>query len=350
MKLLELDPKSHYLKLRIDGEDDLWDLYNVLYKGDRLIGRTTREIKEGSSSKRRSMFLEVKIEWAELQPMANRLRVHGIVTAGPEEFDVLGKNHTISISSGDEIAIYKDESWIDMDIRRLKDAERRVTTSIMICAVDSEDFAAAKLMNYGLDILEKISIDYHIKGTPELEGKYKSSKLQMLAKEIIQKSGSIKARKVIIAGPAFLKEQVRRAVLDINPAINIDLMDTSYGGVKGIYEVVKKGALQELLREFDIVEEDRLMEEFNRRISKDGAVLYGIKDIEEASKIGAIETLMVSNDVLHSSDLEIRRRTISLMEDVERKKGKVKIFMAEHNTKIWLKSLGGIAALLRFKV
>jgi stalled ribosome rescue protein Dom34 len=59
---------------------------------------------------------------------------------------------------------------------------------------------------------------------------------------------------------------------------------------------------------------------------------------------------MVSNDVLHSSDLEIRRRTISLMEDVERKKGKVKIFMAEHNTKIWLKSLGGIAALLRFKV
>lgn len=350
MKLLELDPKAHYLKLRVDSEDDLWDLYNVLYKGDRLIGRTTREIKEGGSSRRRSMLLEVRIEWAELQPMTNRLRAHGIVTAGPEEIDVLGKHHTISVSSGDEVAIYKEESWIEMDIRRLKDAERRVTTSIMISAVDSEDFAAAKLMNYGIDILETISVDYHVKGTPELEGRYKSSKLQMLAKEIIQKSDSIHAAKVIIAGPAFLKEQVRQAVLDARPDMNIDLMDTSYGGVKGIYEVVKNGALQELLKEFNIVEEERLMEEFNRRISKDGNVAYGIRDVEEASRVGAVETLMVSNDTLHSSDLEGRRRTISLMEDVEKKRGKVKIFMAEHNTRIWLKSLGGIAALLRFKV
>jgi len=59
--------------------------YNILYKGDVVIGKTTREVKTQTSSWRRPVTLTLFVEWAEMQPMTNRLRIHGTVIESPED-------------------------------------------------------------------------------------------------------------------------------------------------------------------------------------------------------------------------------------------------------------------------
>ncbi|MEM2320004.1 MAG: mRNA surveillance protein Pelota, partial [Candidatus Bathyarchaeia archaeon] len=68
MKVLEINLKKGFVKVIPETLDDLWHLYNIIYKNDEVYAYTTREIKSDerySRSKRGervSVFLGVKVE------------------------------------------------------------------------------------------------------------------------------------------------------------------------------------------------------------------------------------------------------------------------------------------------
>ena len=45
LKILLKDIKHDVMKVELRNIDDLWALYNVIQKGDRVVGKTTREVK-----------------------------------------------------------------------------------------------------------------------------------------------------------------------------------------------------------------------------------------------------------------------------------------------------------------
>ena len=45
MKILEMNLKKGFVKVVPETLDDLWHLYNIVYRGDEVYARTTREIK-----------------------------------------------------------------------------------------------------------------------------------------------------------------------------------------------------------------------------------------------------------------------------------------------------------------
>ena len=68
MKTLSFNAKKGVMKLIPNDRDDLWVLYNVVQRGDRVYAKSSREIKlvfEGArptEGKRISMFLGIQVE------------------------------------------------------------------------------------------------------------------------------------------------------------------------------------------------------------------------------------------------------------------------------------------------
>jgi len=85
---------------------------------------------------------------------------------------------------------------------------------------------------------------------------------------------------------------------------------------------------------------ERVLEE----IAKEGPVAYGPKEVEEAVRSGAVETLLVLDPLLREKDLE------AMMNAVESSRGKVMVVSEHHEAGKKLEALGGMAALLRFRL
>lgn len=75
---------------------------------------------------------------------------------------------------------------------------------------------------------------------------------------------------------------------------------------------------------------------------------YGIRHVERANEAQAIETLLVTDSLFRSSDIQERKRYVKLVESVKDQNGTVKIFSSLHVSGEQLAQLTGVAALLRF--
>ena len=57
---------------------------------------------------------------------------------------------------------------------------------------------------------------------------------------------------------------------------------------------------------------------------------YGIKHIEAANEADAIDTLLIADSLLRSTNLSERKRYVKIVENVRAKNGQVKIFSTMH--------------------
>jgi protein pelota len=71
-------------------------------------------------------------------------------------------------------------------------------------------------------------------------------------------------------------------------------------------------------------------------------------DVENATRMGAVEKLVLADAILREASDERRLLVEDLMKDVEHKGGNIVIVSAENESGAKLIALGGIAALLRF--
>jgi protein pelota len=73
-------------------------------------------------------------------------------------------------------------------------------------------------------------------------------------------------------------------------------------------------------------------------------VAYGKADVENASNAGAVENLLVLDNMVRKEEIE------NIMNLVENTGGKVMVVSSEHEGGKQLGALGGIAGLLRYSV
>ncbi len=79
-------------------------------------------------------------------------------------------------------------------------------------------------------------------------------------------------------------------------------------------------------------------------ISTNGNAAYGPDEVENAAMAGAVETLLVLDSVLREKDLD------SVIHAVEQQKGTVVVVSGEHDGGKQLAALGGVGAILRYKL
>ena len=348
MKIIDKDESGKILKLRIETPEDLWTIYEVIKPNDEVYARTSRELKTRSGSKRKSMMMGISVIWARFQSISGRLRIHGYIINAPKELDLIGQRHTISLRTGSIVTIVKKKGWKKEELEKIIEACKRVRIRVLAVGLDDESVCIALIKNYEVDVIKEEGMNLPGKAEPEKRRITLEKKLRRIAQLILEISRILNVSSVILAGPGILKNNL--ANLMKKEELKIYIENTSIGGIEGIYEAIRREALDKILKETQIAEEERLMNELLRRIANgEYTAVYTIERVRRAAEFGAIDTLMLTCDMISKSE-EIRRVIEEIIREVEKKRGKVKIFSSRHVTRVQLEKLGGIAALLKFPI
>jgi protein pelota len=354
LKITETNLRQGFVKVVPDSQDDLWHLYNVIYKDDEVYAYTSRAIKSDTESSRPksgervSAFMGVKVESVAWDKFLGKLRVHGIIIHAPEIIPT-GAHHTISVSLNQPVTIVK-QNWQKHALDRLTRASE-VEKPLLIIAIDDEGYAVAETKQYGIEI--KVEERIKLPGKHEAEKRdgatndYYKRATNSLSQQWSQNHNSI-----VIVGVGFTKNgfttYLRDNASDMAKSI-ADVKSVNNGGVAGIYEALRSGVLLKAAHKMRVLEETEVMEEVMKRLGKgENTITYGLAEVERAVQVGAIEKLILADTSLRDSDDEQRSLIEKIMREVEQRAGSVTVVSTEHEAGSKLLALGGIAALLRF--
>ena len=332
--------------------DDLWHLSHVLEPGDLVSGDTTRRIRRNDDKTRDTggerepmhVTLAVSDDDVEFARFANRLRVGGEILDCSRE-DQLGHHHTLNVEERDRVEIEK--RWKSDQLDRITEAEASGDQPDVAVATVEEGAAHVHLVaEYGTE-------EYGTFTKPTGKGEYARPR-----SELFEELGAALARldvdAVILAGPGFTKEDARAVIEAEHPAVaeRLTVVDTASVGDRGVHEVLKRGAVDEIRDQTRIGREAELIDELTERIATEEPATYGVEQVTEAAEFGAVETLLVVDERLREERAggEWAVDVNEVIESVERKGGDVVVFSAQFDPGRQLATLGGIAALLRYRI
>ena len=358
MKILDMKLKKRIVRVFPESLDDLWHLYNIVSLGDEVYAQTTRLVKvEGryarpKKGKRVSVFLGIKVEKAAWDRNLNRLRLHGIVCKAPEDLNVTGAHHTISVTLDKPITIVKSE-WLKHQIDRLERASRVTLAPIIVVSIDDEEYCVAVLRQYGIDVKAEKRIRLPGKLEAEKREKAKREFFKTVLKFLREIWINLRSP-IVIIGPGFVKNEFANYVKTADPDAGcavVDVKGVNSAGVAGVYESLRSGVLTKALKHVRIAEEARGVEEVLKRLGRGRVdITYGFTEVQRASMFGAVKKLLLADSTLRDASDDERRVLERLMREVEDRRGQVTVISTEHEAGVKLLALGGIAALLRFPV
>ncbi|AGB16592.1 putative translation factor pelota [Halovivax ruber XH-70] len=346
-----LDGGRERLTVVPENVDDLWHLQYVLEPGDRVAGDTTRRIQRNddkmrdTGGEREPMWVALAVEDIEFHRFANRLRVGGEIVACSRE-DQLGFQHTLNVEERDELSIEK--YWKPDQERRLEEAEEATENpDVAIATVEEGRAHVHSVAQYGTE--ERATITG---STGKNEDAQDRTALFSELTDILRR---LDVDAIILAGPGFTKQDAYKYVENEAPEVaeQITMVDTASVGDRGVHEVLKRGAVADVQQETRIETEAEAIDELTRRIAEGAKAAYGPDEVEKAAEFGAIERLLVLDDRLRKErgpDGEWAVDIDDLVRTAEQKGGEVTVFSSEFPPGQQLSNLGGIAALLRYRV
>ncbi|MEM3154665.1 MAG: mRNA surveillance protein pelota [Candidatus Woesearchaeota archaeon] len=348
MKIISKNLRQGEVKVNVETPEDVWYLSQLIDTGDILKGKTPRKIKvsEEVEATKRMVYIALTVEKVEFSKTTNALRASGKILEGPEDVP-RGSYHTFSIEPGTILTIQK-EHWYGYQLDRLAEAEETKPAKILICIFDREEAYFARMTRSGAELLS------HIEGEVEKKRtgiKAKTSFYEEIIKQLEQYDDRYKLDFILLASPAFWKEELFKVLK--NDTLKKKIIQATCSSVdeRAIDEVLKRDEVQTALHKERASKELLLVDEVLSEIAKKGAVVYGTKATEEAAITGAVKTLLVTDTLIQKLRQENTfTRVDSIMRTVDRQKGTVVIISGDHMGGKKLDGLGGIAALLRYKL
>ncbi len=349
MKILKSVLKKGEITLAVETLDDLWYLSQVIEPGDFVKGKTVRKVQvrskdeRSSAAARKTVWIKLQVESVEFHKYSNILRAGGMITEAPD--DIPKAHHTFSFEEGTVATIIKDK-WLNYQLKRLKEASHSKKQSTVICVFDREEAIIALLQGQGYKVLAEL------KG--QVAKKAQKTETKNFYREIIDALKDYEKRLVpehiIIASPSFWKEELMKELG--NDALKSKMVMATCSSVQGgINEVLKRPELKEVLRKERISKEANLVESLFAEISRQAMAAYGINEVERAAESGAVEILLVTDGLIQKTRQENSfLRIDKIMRNADQASGEVFIINSENEPGKKLDGLGGIGALIRYKL
>jgi len=331
--------------------DDLWHLSHVIEPGDTVSGDTTRRIQRDdeqlrdTGGEREHIWAAIDVADVEFARFANRLRVGGEIVDCSRE-DQLGHHHTLNVEEHTELDVTK--RWKPDQRDRIEEAvEATDNPDVAIATVEEGQAHVHTVAQYGTE--ERATIT-----APTGKGEYARPRAELFEElTAILKRQDVEA--IILAGPGFTKQDALEHIEENTQELTdrITTVDTSSVGDRGVHEVLKRGAVEDVQKETRIAEESDYIDELMDRIADGTKAAYGPEEVEKAAEYGAVEQLLVLDSDLREQragegdwDIDADR----VIETTEQKGGDVTVFSGEFDPGQQLSNLGGIAALLRYRL
>ncbi|HDQ15583.1 MAG TPA: mRNA surveillance protein pelota [Bacteroidetes bacterium] len=347
MKVIFKDLKHGEIKLVPENLDDIWHLYNLIEEKD-LVRAVTFRTDEQKDDKKRSkkaekkrMKLGIRISEIKFHEFSDRLRIHGTIEEGPQD---LGSFHTLNVDADkmEPISIIKEE-WKNHQLQRIDEAVKLRSQPIIVFVSLDEDCAT-------IAVLRQSGVQWIADVDSKRSGKMFESKdtQSEYFGEILSivKTNKTKDSTLVIIGPGFTKDHFAKYGKEKEPEIfeRILVHATGHSGMNGVQEAIKTGVINQITKENRVVLETEYVEKLFEEIKKDGLVTYGVEDVKNALLNGAVDRLLITDKIVRTKEGE------ELLKIAKDNNSEFTIINTLHEAGKKLEGLGGVAALLRFKI
>jgi protein pelota len=333
----ELQRSFGEIKLFPESSDDLWHLQHLILPGCMVFATTLRSV-EGASDKirpekqeKRPVRLGIRVEQVEFHEYAVRLRVFGLIESGVDA----GSHHTLNLEPGFEISVIR--TWHQADLDRISRAVKSATAdAVHILAIEEGDAELYRMHSYGPRQVFSLTAGSG-KG---MECSTRQDMYDAVISVLQPVTGPL-----VIAGPGFIKEDFAKRLRALQPDRSlIQVIETRRSGRGAVQEVIGQGILEKLTGDLQLAYEVRYIDELMARIARSDPVAYGEREVADAVKFGAVETLLVADTGLRNPSVA------AVIEEAEDMRAAVVILSTRFEPGQRLENLGGIAALLRYKI
>ena len=347
MKVIFKDLKHGEVKLMPENLDDIWHLYNIIDEGDLVRGITYRT-EEGKDDKIRSKKAEkkrvklgIRVKEIKFHEFSDRLRIHGTIEEGPQD---LGSYHTLNVDADkmDKISIIKEE-WKHYQLERIDEAVKlRNQTIITFVALDEDSATVAILRQSGVQWVADIDSQRSGKMYESID----SGKDYFGEIITVVRTNKSKDSTLVIVGPGFAKEHFLKYGKTKEPTLfeKSLIHGTNCNGMNGVQEAIKTGVVEQITKENRVAFETQLIEKLFEEIKKDGLATYGEQEVNNALNTGAVERLLISDVLVRTQKGE---QMLKLAKSTD---SKFTIINTMHESGKKLEGLGGVGAILRFKI
>jgi len=332
-----------------EDSDDLFNLRRIISKGDRIVGDTSRVVKQDKEYARPDRGDRVKVRIAltvekiSLDDVLDRLRISGIITESSNEAVPHGSHHSFILKVNDRITISK--KWGPVAKKILQSNNKQI--GFVLIAVDTGDCGVARLKGTHLEFIPNI---YSGSGGKRYKTNFNIEKffeqIQTALLSIIKETDSI-----IIFGPGETKRRFANFLQKSNASQKYSIQISEgidSGGEDGIYTFTKSQSMKEMISESKLAKVSSIIDEVMIQANKMGKrFTMGFDETSKANEFGAVESIVFSDNLIQTHD---ESKIIEFLNDAEGKG--VKIYSVDSSTDIGLRvtGLGGIISLLRYSV
>lgn len=354
MKILKKDYKKGFLKVEIENLDDLWYISYVIDDEDIVSSFTERKIKIGGEDQRnpkivrKKLWLKIICEKINFSDSGKELRISGKIFEGTDDISA-GDYHTLDVLEGTVIDVDKGKKgFLKYQVERIEEASKNKPTNVMLCAIDRGEAVYGMLKKYGYEIIGSEKGDVEKKDYKE---NIKSSFFSDVAKTISEYAQRYSMNTVIVGVVPFWKDSIKKELDSKNLGLKIIYTTCSSSGESALNEIISKEDVKAALVNERFTIESELVSLLLSRISKNDKAAYGIKEVKESTDLGAVEKLLVTDKFIQKKrESESYNELEEIMRTVDSNDGAIVIISSEHESGEQLDGLGGIAALLRFKI
>ena len=333
-----------------EDSDDLLNLRRIIKENDKVIGDTTRVIKQDKDfarpdkGERIKVRIALTVEKISLDDVLDRLRISGTIVESSNESVPHGSHHSFILKVSDGITISK-KKWLQIEKNLLESNNNQIR--FVLVAIDISDCGIARLRGTHLEFMPNI---YSGSGGKRYKTNFNIEKffdqIQKAISTILKKGDSI-----VIFGPGetkkrfanYMKKSQNTQKYKIQIIEGIDS-----GGEDGIYTFTKSQTMQEIMSDSNLAKASSIIDEIMLLANKKSKKFtMGFNETFNANQIGAVESLVFSDKAIQEND---EQKMMDFLNDVEGKG--VKIYSVDSSTDIGLRvtGLGGIVALLRYAV
>ena len=330
--------------------DDLLTIRRLIKKDDKIIGETTRVIKQEKEysrpdkGERIKIRLAIQVEKISLDDVLDRIRVGGTITESNNDAVPHGSHHSFIVKMEQPFNLVK-RKWTTVEKKLAKKKQHGET--FVLVAIDTGDCGIGRLKGTHLHLLPNMYSGSSGK-------RYKSNfKIEKFFDDVTSALSTIikKDDMVIIFGPGetrkkfgnFLSKTTLGQKIQIKVVEGIDS-----GGEDGIHIFTKSDSMKEIMSNSKLAKVSQIIDEVMILANKTSKKFsMGLEETRKANEFGAIESLVFSEKVIQEYD---EQEVIDFLNNVDSKGGE--LFSVDSSTDVGLRvsGLGGIISLLRFPV
>ncbi|CCH60972.1 hypothetical protein TBLA_0D04760 [Henningerozyma blattae CBS 6284] len=374
MKLLGLKKwngkkNGREIKLLAENKEDLFSIYQLVKKDDVIVfKKQVSSSVEGGKKKNELVLLKIRVVSEEFDMGEESLRYKGVTIVdenGKCNASVgVGKYFSFGVNYEYPFTLIKEE----MDIYEegiLDEACGHEKESDTAAVVLQEGIAHVCVLSDSSSVLKQ-KIEYSLpkkkRSTDVLKFDEKTEKFYKATYEAIKKHYDMNGlRVVILCSPGFYAKTLFEKILEYgNEEHNRDILDNqdkffvancSTGYLQGISEVLKNPEYSSVLEDTKYSRDAMILDEFLSHLNEDdGKAWYGEREVKHAAGLDAVDTLLITDELLRGDDVSKRKECMELVEQVKGTGGKVMVFSTLHSSGVELAQLTGIACILKYSI